>query len=295
MNDTDKNKIRRDCWSDEKRGFINTILSQVRFSWDHEDIENELDEHLWEAQSFMMEKGLSAADAEAEAIRRMGNPEEIGRLLDRAHNPWVGRLWILTNVILAVVLAVFVLNMWQLHKIEDEKYPLYFRPADNAAVLNMYGEEDIVFHVKCNEELNLENYRIRFTDVLCFHNDSTSVYTQDSEYGIYVFYEKTGEGGQDAILYMTPAFFKDDRGRTLAADAPWLAEGNEDWQPDQLNGKDGIYGATYDADEMGRFRVYGFQPGTEYIDVEWDLFGQKDFCRIDLSDGTDLTQKGVTS
>jgi len=281
-------QTRRESWSEAKKEYVDTVLSKVRFTWDYEEIEAELDGHLLERSDYLQqERGMPAEEADTEALKRMGNPETIGLLFDKAHNPWIGRLWLVTNVIFAVVLAFYLVNMWQLHRIEAAKYPFNWVPATNEQVIEGYEagnwNEELIFHVECDEVLNLENYQIRFTDVICASNgDYTRPYEQ-GDYHIYIFYERTGEGGEDAILYLTPAFFKDDQGRTLAADAPWLEDGHEDWQPDQLDGEGGVFGPTYDAHELGRFQVYGFIPGTKYIDVVYDAFGQKDSCRLDLT------------
>lgn len=293
MSDSYERKLRRQDWSEAKKEYFDAVLAEVKFTWDHEEIEEELDEHLQERQEYLLERALQdgetldEAGAEEEALKRMGSPELVGRMFNEAHNPWIGRLWLVTNVIFAVVLIFFAVNMWQMRRIEDDKYPLHWVPSTNEQVIENYTEgyrnEELVFHVKCDETLTLENYQIHFTDVICARNGDYRTPYEQGDCHLYLFYQRTGEGGQDAILYLTPAFFKDDRGRTLAVDTPWLYEGQEDWTPSQINGAGGVYGATYDANEMGRFRIYGFEPGTKYIDVVFDLFGQKDSCRIDLT------------
>ncbi len=269
--------------SDAKQKYFAAVLQEVKFSWDHDEIKNELDSHLLEECDYLTDKGLTEEEAEAEALKRMGSPKEVGRMLNQAHNPWIGRLWLVTNVLATVVVLWSVVNTWQLRELRHDNLPFGWAPAGNESVIEMHKEEE-VFHVTCNEVLKLDSYEIRFTDVQCIRNTSRDIYTRGSEYCIYIFFERSGEGGADALQYLTPTCFLDDQGQTLAADSPWLDEEAEDWTPAQLDGLGGVYGATYSANEMGRFRVYGFVPGTKYIDVVWDVFGQQASCRLDLTD-----------
>ena len=269
---------------EEKRKYFDEVLREVKFSWDHDEIRQELEGHILDECEYLERKGITGDAAESEALKRMGNPRKLGQMLNQAHNPWIGRLWLLTNVLLVIVGIAYFFNMWTIREIKYDEYPFGWSPAENEDVIEMHKDEEI-FHVPCNEVLNLETYQIHFTDIQCIRNTSTSIYTRDNgEYVLYIFFDRTGLGGQEAITYLTPAFFLDDHGRTLAWTAPWLDEDKNDWDPEQLDGAGGVFGATYSANEMGRFRVYGFEPGTKYIDVVWDLFGQTASCRLDLSE-----------
>lgn len=270
--------------SEAVRTFFDDVLQEVKFSWDHDEIRTELEEHILEECAYLETKGLPEEEAETEAVRRMGDPRSLGKLLNTAHQPWIGRLWLLTNTLLAVMLIVFAVNLYGIRETNDEGIPFGWAEAENQGVMELLAE-DTVFHVTCDETLQLEQYQIRFTDVVCFRIPADDSIYIKGDYGIYIFYERTGEGGEEAITCLTPAFFRDDQGRTLAWNAPWLDEGKEDWNPSQPDGRNGIYGATYSASKMGRFRIYGFTPGTKYIDVVYDFFGQRASCRLDLTKG----------
>ncbi|MGN1143888.1 MAG: permease prefix domain 1-containing protein [Anaerovoracaceae bacterium] len=270
--------------SEAFRTFFDDVLQEVKFSWDHDEIRAELEEHILEECAFLETKGLPAEVAETEALRRMGDPRSLGKLLNTAHQPWIGRLWLLTNTLMAVMLIVFVVNLYGIREMNEENTPFGWTEAENQGVMELLAE-DTVFHVTCDETLQLEQYQIHFTDVVCFRiSDEDSIYVK-SDYGIYLFYERTGEGGEEAITCLTPSFFRDDQGRTLAWNAPWLDDGLDDWNPSQMDGRNGVYGATYSASKMGRFRIYGFTSGTKYIDVVYDFFGQRASCRLDLTKG----------
>ena len=272
--------------SEAKRKYFSEVLREVKFRWDHDEIRKELDSHILDECEYLEMKGITGEAAESEALKRMGSPKKLGQMLNQAHNPWIGRLWLLTNVLLVIVGIAYLFNMWNLREMERDNLPFGWSPAANESVIEMHKEDEI-FHVTCSEVLNLETYQIRFTDVQCIRNTGRDIYTRDNgEYVLYIFFDRTGEGGEEAITYLTPAFFLDDQGRTLAWSAPWLDEDKNDWDPGHLDGAGGVYGATYSANEMGRFRVYGFEPGTKYIDVIWDLFGQRASCRLDLSEVT---------
>ena len=94
-------------WEEGKeieREFLDCVLQQIRFTYDRPDIENELLEHILEESAWLRGKGLSEKDAAEEAIRRMGDPCELGKMLNQIHSPWIGWLWILTDVIVAGLL-----------------------------------------------------------------------------------------------------------------------------------------------------------------------------------------------
>ena len=86
----------------------------------------------------------------------MGDPEEIGRALDRVHKPWLGWLWVASRVvlILALVTALFLgaepMGQW-LHRAKNTFFP----PED----LGMYQEE-LSHYQTINQEAGREVYEV---------------------------------------------------------------------------------------------------------------------------------------
>ena len=67
--------------------FCSRVCAHVRFSPDHAAITAELTAHLEDHAAALEARGLSPEEAAAQAVTAMGEPEELGRQLDRAHPP----------------------------------------------------------------------------------------------------------------------------------------------------------------------------------------------------------------
>ena len=54
---------------------------------------------------------IEGEEAEREALKRMGDPEEIGKALAKLHKPWLGYLWLVSKIACCVLipLALFYL------------------------------------------------------------------------------------------------------------------------------------------------------------------------------------------
>ena len=76
------------------------VLEQVRFWPDHKAIEKELREHYIDHVRDLERIGFESHLAEKRALEAMGDPTEVGKAMDQAHKPWLGRLWIASIVIL---------------------------------------------------------------------------------------------------------------------------------------------------------------------------------------------------
>ena len=94
--------------SEAKRKYFSEVLREVKFSWDHDEIRQELEGHILDECEYLELKGITEEAAEAEALKRMGNPKKLGQMLNQAHNPWIGRLWLLTNVLLVAAGICFL-------------------------------------------------------------------------------------------------------------------------------------------------------------------------------------------
>ena len=83
---------------------------QVRFKPDRNAIGAELRAHYDDHCSDLMRLGYPARLAQQRALGAMGDPVEVGLALDRAHKPWLGRLWQASWAVLAA--AVLLAAMW---------------------------------------------------------------------------------------------------------------------------------------------------------------------------------------
>lgn len=88
-----------------------TVTDCVRFKPDRYSIAEELKAHYEDHIKDLERIGYDTALAEERALLAMGDPEEIGRAMDRAHKPWLGWLWMVSRWL---VLAVFLLVLYTL-------------------------------------------------------------------------------------------------------------------------------------------------------------------------------------
>ena len=90
--------------------FISRVVRQVRFTPDRRGIKRELEAHLEDAAAQRVAEGADARQAAAEAVASMGDPEEIGRELNRAHNQFIGWTWIISKWAFIVVILMLGLS-----------------------------------------------------------------------------------------------------------------------------------------------------------------------------------------
>lgn len=91
--------------------FCSAVTRQIHFKPDRAAVEEEIMAHLEDRRDAYMSRGMIQRDAKEAAIRAMGDPEEIGRALDKLHSPWLGwfQIWFSRVVIVVMVAAGFAL------------------------------------------------------------------------------------------------------------------------------------------------------------------------------------------
>ena len=118
--------------------YVQAVTAQIHFFLDRGRIGDELRAHLQDsAEDLMQEEGLTPEQAQAEAAARMGDPQSVGRELNRIHHPLLGWLWLITMscaAIAGIVLVYLLLTVgWN-----EIQYLLPMTPeqAEKIAVVN---------------------------------------------------------------------------------------------------------------------------------------------------------------
>ena len=88
--------------------FINTVLSHVKFKYDHREIETELLEHIEDIFEDLVSQGVEEDEAGKLAVEFMGNADEIGEGLNKEHGAVIGTIW---RVLRALVLFMIIINI----------------------------------------------------------------------------------------------------------------------------------------------------------------------------------------
>ena len=88
--------------------FLDRVVQHVRFRPDRGAVRRELAGHLDDSAAALQQaEGMDAETAYAQAVENMGDPDEIGRALDRAHSPLLGWTWLVSKV-LCIAVCVFL-------------------------------------------------------------------------------------------------------------------------------------------------------------------------------------------
>lgn len=69
------------------KNFLDTVKNEIKYEPIRENIEEELKSHIEDAKDDLMSKGLEENEAEEKAVEAMGNPENIGKKLNKIHRP----------------------------------------------------------------------------------------------------------------------------------------------------------------------------------------------------------------
>ena len=139
---------------DPMETYLQQVLRQIRWKRARQVVGRELQNHLEDQYSALLEAGLSPDQAEAETVRQMGDPISVGQALDKLHRPrlewkllWPlalllgcgGFLWLATSggpgsatlagrlggLVLGVILGV-LLYFWEGNLMQEKPVQLAF-------------------------------------------------------------------------------------------------------------------------------------------------------------------------
>lgn len=94
-----------------RKTWLDTATAEIRFSLDRKRVRRELDGHLEDAMYAARARGLTAAEAEAQALAAMGDPKAIAPELGRLHSPWLGQVWRAIRILTASALVILLFSI----------------------------------------------------------------------------------------------------------------------------------------------------------------------------------------
>lgn len=94
--------------ADRFQEYVRTVQEQIRWKRARAGLEDELRTHLLDQRDACMAEGMTREEAEAESLRQMGDPVEVGARLDRVHRP--RPQWGLVALVSAVLMIGAILQ-----------------------------------------------------------------------------------------------------------------------------------------------------------------------------------------
>lgn len=189
-----------------KEKFLNEVTKYIKFEFDRYDIRQELRGHILDKTEYYLELGYDEETAEKMSVDDMGDAREIGIELNKQHNPILGWILVITNILI-VLFAV-----WQIF-FTGIPYIAYL--FDNNTFYDLTDDipkSDIVYKIDIDEEVQLDDTIIRFTNI---------IYEKNGD--LHIFYEYYNTIGRDGWSLATIGEISDDLGNT---DFGYSYEGN---------------------------------------------------------------------
>ena len=145
--------------------YIKEILSYVKFKSDRNDIRSELEDHIEDKMEDYIEQGYDTEEAEQLSINDMGNAKEIGEELNKQHNPIVGWIWQLTNLLVVLTIVVF-----------GFVFCIFISSFFRSNLINEIPKSDIVYSIKLKERVQIDDTVIRFTYIIYDINGNINIF-----------------------------------------------------------------------------------------------------------------------
>lgn len=149
----------------KKDKFLKEVLSCVKFPFDRDNIKSELDSHIVEKIDHYIAQGYDNETAEQLSINDMGDAKEIGTALNKQHNPILGYIWMLTNLVIIFIVIVNIYNVG---------LPLLFSLFSNS--IDNIPTSNIVYAIDVNEKVKLDDTVIHFTNIVYEQNGDMNIF-----------------------------------------------------------------------------------------------------------------------
>ena len=149
--------------------YIDTMLGEVKFRFDHREIRAEYEEHMEDKLEFLMDCGMDEESAACEVLAEMGEPRSLGKALNSIHNPLLGWVWRMSKIAARVAMAVGVFLM--LYMICMELYVVL--RGSEYEVLENYGE--VVWQYDIDQEFVIDDITVYLDDVQLYESNCVAL------------------------------------------------------------------------------------------------------------------------
>lgn len=99
--------------SSVSNSYIKQVLKHVKFFVDHRSIKRELRSHINDLIEEHNWQSLSNDELNNRIMEEMGNPDDIGKELNKIHHPIIGYVWVITSAIFIVILCLSLYNIYK--------------------------------------------------------------------------------------------------------------------------------------------------------------------------------------
>ena len=149
--------------------FCDQVCASIRWPPAQRLAREELTAHLEDHAAALEEKGISAEEAAVQAVEAMGDPEEIGRQLDRCHSPLLPRL---SKIFALCACALFLIGFCAsvLHQTGFFRYETVLLPAPT---LPGWDDGDLLCEGEAWGSGHVGGYTIQAKDAALVYRPST--------------------------------------------------------------------------------------------------------------------------
>ena len=103
---------------DRISAFVEAVGAEIRWKKARPLLTEEIRTHLLDQRDACLAQGMSQTEAEAESLRQMGDPVEVGTQLDRVHRP--APKWGMLALVGLLIYLTGVAAAWRLERLRRE-------------------------------------------------------------------------------------------------------------------------------------------------------------------------------
>lgn len=145
--------------------FIKEVISHIKFPFDRDDIEEELKSHIQDKFEYYYNEGIDQETAEELTLKDMGNPTEIGIALNKEHNPTLGWIYAITNVIVTINLVFMAISLIM------TPLGLIFSKSPGSDI----PKDNIAYNIKVDEKVRIDDKVIKFKKLIYEKNGDMNI------------------------------------------------------------------------------------------------------------------------
>lgn len=158
----------------KKEDYLNVVVKQVKYIFAREEIRQELQTHINEKIEYLIDEGFDKDEAEDIALNDMGNPEEIGKLLNKEHSPLIGYLLSISNIILFFMVLMLSFRI----------FTVILIGIGNNLEKQVVDSEEVKKEIEVGEQIDIDGRVITIEKVYVLKNGDVYIESENYDKGI---------------------------------------------------------------------------------------------------------------